>query len=128
MNGPPLTAQIIINGQVSVTPAATNVAAGGSQQFNAGVVGCSSSSVTWAVNGIVGGSAAAGTISAVGLYHAPGVAGAAVVSAAAQGDQSCSRTPNVSVLAPHRFGVRTTSTPPAVYHLTRSTRLAPLGH
>src|SRR5260370_42446531 len=109
MNGPPLTAQIIINGQVSVTPAATNVAAGGSQQFNAGVVGCSSSSVTWAVNGIVGGSAAAGTISAVGLYHAPSVAGAAVMSAATPGDQSCSGTPHASGLAPPPFGGPTTS-------------------
>ena len=128
MNGPPLMTQVIINGQVSVTPAATNVAAGGSQQFNASVVGCSSSSVTWAVDGIVGGSAAVGTISAAGLYTAPNVAVTAVVSAVAQGGKSCSGTANVSVLAPHRFGVRTTSTLAEFYDRTSGMRFVPRGN
>ena len=40
-------------------------------QFTATVTGTSNSAVTWQVNGVTGGSAATGTISATGLYTAP---------------------------------------------------------
>ena len=43
----------------------------GSRQFSATVTGTSNTAVTWQVNGIVGGSAVTGTISAAGLYYAP---------------------------------------------------------
>ena len=44
---------------------------GATTQFSAAVTGSSSTAVTWQVNGIAGGSAATGTISAAGLYSAP---------------------------------------------------------
>jgi hypothetical protein len=40
-------------------------------QLTAAVTGASNTSVTWSVNGILGGNATSGTISAVGMYIAP---------------------------------------------------------
>ena len=45
---------------------------GSTQAFVATVTGAANTAVTWSVNGVVGGSAAAGTISAAGLYTPPG--------------------------------------------------------
>jgi len=47
------------------------VTLGGTEQFTATVTGASSTAVNWSVNGIVGGSAATGTISSTALYTAP---------------------------------------------------------
>lgn len=77
---------------VVITPAQAQVRAGDTQQFTAQVSGAqaagaisatprpqpntaagSSGQVTWSVNGVVGGNATAGTISASGLYTAPAV-------------------------------------------------------
>jgi hypothetical protein len=44
---------------------------GSTAQFTATVTGETSSAVTWQVNGVNGGSAAVGTISAAGLYTPP---------------------------------------------------------
>ena len=43
----------------------------GSRQFSATVTGTSNTAVTWQVNGVAGGSAVTGTITAAGLYYAP---------------------------------------------------------
>ncbi|MDQ6993128.1 MAG: DUF5011 domain-containing protein [Mariprofundus sp.] len=56
---------------VDITPRAQNVVAAGVLQFSAAQIGNSSGALTWAVNGVVGGNAAIGTISATGLYKAP---------------------------------------------------------
>ncbi len=48
-----------------VTPASATVAAAGTQQFSA------NASVSWSVNGVVGGNATVGTITSSGLYTAP---------------------------------------------------------
>ena len=57
---------------VAVSPtAATLLAGSGSQTFVATVSNTSNTTVTWAVNGVVGGNAAVGTISASGDYNAP---------------------------------------------------------
>ncbi len=56
---------------VSVTPATGNVRLGTTQVFVANVTGTSNTGVTWAVNGIVGGNAALGTIVGNGNYSAP---------------------------------------------------------
>ncbi len=95
---------------VSILPTSVNVAAGGSQQFSASVTGSPNTAVSWEVSGIAGGNASVGTVSATGLYTAPMSAGKIVVSAVAQANQSDSGMSNVSILAPHRFGVRPTST------------------
>lgn len=57
---------------VTTTPAGvTEVYTGTTQTFNANVTGESDKSVTWQVNGIVGGGASTGTISKAGVYSAP---------------------------------------------------------
>jgi hypothetical protein len=56
---------------VTVQPASASVFLGGTQQFQAAVTGRTNTNVTWDVNGVSGGSASAGTISASGLYTAP---------------------------------------------------------
>ena len=56
---------------VSVTPTAANVRAGAGQPFSAAVTGTTNQSVTWSVNGVVGGNATVGLITNAGLYTAP---------------------------------------------------------
>jgi hypothetical protein len=56
---------------VAVIPASANVRPGATQSFSAMVAGSTNTSVTWQVNGVTGGSAAAGTISSSGGYTAP---------------------------------------------------------
>src|SRR6266404_7314124 len=63
----PSTAQVA----VSVTPSSVNVRLGDTQPFTATVTGTTNTAVTWSVNGVAGGSAALGTISAAGLYTSP---------------------------------------------------------
>jgi uncharacterized protein (DUF1800 family) len=68
-----LNAQIVGNPAmaVAVTPASATVRAGSTQSFTATVTGSSNTGVTWSVNGVAGGNATTGTISAAGLYSAP---------------------------------------------------------
>jgi hypothetical protein len=54
-----------------MSPTAAAVGPGQSIQFNAIVNDSSNSTVTWAVNGVVGGNTEYGTISASGVYTAP---------------------------------------------------------
>ena len=70
------SADVSVNGTapvvaVTVSPGTANVNAGGTQAFNATVANTSNTAVTWQVNGITGGNATVGTISASGLYTAP---------------------------------------------------------
>src|SRR6266478_30061 len=64
--GPP-PQQITVN----VTPATIIVRTGDTQQFFATVAGTTNQTVTWSVNGVAGGDATRGTISAAGLYTPP---------------------------------------------------------
>jgi hypothetical protein len=59
------------NVSVSVSPNPASVEVFESQQFNAAVTGSANTAVTWKVNGVTGGSATTGTISAGGLFSAP---------------------------------------------------------
>ena len=56
---------------LTVSPTNTTVRGTGSQQFTATTSDGSNPALTWSVNGVVGGSAATGTISAAGMYTAP---------------------------------------------------------
>ncbi|MFZ0583104.1 MAG: IPT/TIG domain-containing protein [Candidatus Acidiferrales bacterium] len=56
---------------VSVAPTAANVRAGATQPFSATVSGTTNESVSWSVNGVAGGNATLGTITANGVYTAP---------------------------------------------------------
>jgi uncharacterized protein (DUF1800 family) len=68
-----LMAHVVNNSAISVqvTPATATIRAGSQQPFGATVTGGANQNVTWTVNGVAGGSAATGTISAQGMYNAP---------------------------------------------------------
>ncbi|HEY0794370.1 MAG TPA: glycoside hydrolase family 44 protein [Acidisarcina sp.] len=56
---------------VTVTPNPAALTTGATQQFTATIVGSAPNGVTWAVNGMPGGTGPTGTISATGLYVTP---------------------------------------------------------
>jgi hypothetical protein len=67
------TVNLTIVAGVRVTPAAPTLVLNETRQFTATVSGESDQTVTWFVNGLPGGDSTIGTISATGLYIAPGV-------------------------------------------------------
>jgi len=88
---------------VSVSPGSANVRAGAKQSFSATVSGTSNQAVAWQVNGVGGGSAAAGTIDASGNYTAPNIVpgtNAVTVEAVSAADASANGTSNVTLLNP----------------------------
>src|ERR1700730_16723169 len=56
---------------LTITPSRASVVLGATQTFVAAVTNASDTGVTWSVNGVVGGSATTGTISAAGVFTAP---------------------------------------------------------
>ncbi|MBS1867691.1 MAG: hypothetical protein JSS69_17390, partial [Acidobacteria bacterium] len=98
------TASVTITPPVSVavSPKTATVVTGLTQQFTATVANTSNTTVTWQVNGIVGGNATVGTISAAGLYTAPGSvpSGAVTVKAISAADATKSDTAAVTVVPP----------------------------
>jgi hypothetical protein len=56
---------------VTLAPPSANILAGASLQFTEAVSGSSNTGVTWAVNGVTGGSSVFGSISPTGSYAAP---------------------------------------------------------
>ncbi len=107
VNGIPINdvGTFTVTPSISIVPASANVAAGGSIQFTvSGGVG-----LTWRVNGIAGGDAAVGVISTAGLYTASQAAGTVAISAVDPSNPVTHGQASVSILAPHHFGVRTTS-------------------
>jgi hypothetical protein len=67
------------------------------QQFKATVSGATNTGITWLVDGIVGGSSTAGTISASGLYTPPLTAGTHTVIARSKANSSVSAAATVWV-------------------------------
>lgn len=65
---------------VAVNPTSASVAVTATRQFSATVGGTANTSVTWSVNGTVGGDAMVGTISTGGLYTAPAAVPASAVT------------------------------------------------
>jgi uncharacterized protein (DUF1800 family) len=59
------------NGQIAVSPSTATVRGGDSQPFLAKISSGTLPAVSWAVNGVTGGSTATGTIAPSGLYTAP---------------------------------------------------------
>lgn len=85
---------------VTVAPASATVEVGKTQQFTANVTGTTNTAVTWQVNGVTGGNASAGTISASGLYTAPATVpnpAAVTVKAISSADPAKSATGTVTV-------------------------------
>ncbi|MGB0035031.1 MAG: IPT/TIG domain-containing protein [Candidatus Acidiferrales bacterium] len=88
---------------VSVSPISTNVRAGDTQPFTATVSGSSNQSVNWFVNGVAGGSAAAGMITSAGIYTSPGNlpgTNTVTIKAVSAADSSASDTSTVTLLNP----------------------------
>src|SRR6202042_238161 len=97
------SAQITIIGGatvvVTIAPLSASVVLGSSQQFTATVSNAANQSVIWNVNGIAGGSALVGTISAAGLFTAPQILpqpASALVQAVSQADSAASTTAPVT--------------------------------
>lgn len=85
--------------EISVSPAASSVQTGGTRTFTATIANAADPSVTWQVDGIVGGNATVGTISATGAYTAPAsVPSPAVVTVAAVSNQDPTRNDSASVI------------------------------
>lgn len=83
--------------QLNVTPNSGTVAAGGTQQF---LANGGATKVTWQVDGTTGGTAAAGTISASGLYTAPGIpppGQAVTITAVSESDPSLTDSVAITV-------------------------------
>jgi hypothetical protein len=59
------------NVTVAIAPKSATLSGGQTQQFTATVTGTNNTQVNWLVNGVQGGNATTGTISASGLYAAP---------------------------------------------------------
>ncbi|MGC2420996.1 MAG: hypothetical protein WA405_05030 [Candidatus Acidiferrales bacterium] len=88
------------NVTVSIQPTSASLSLGQTEQFQATVTGTSNTSVTWEVDGVAGGSAATGTISAGGLYTASAVMPASssvTVAAVSQADSQASDSVPVSL-------------------------------
>ncbi|MBV8207740.1 MAG: Ig-like domain-containing protein [Acidobacteria bacterium] len=87
---------------ISITPLAVSVVPGKTQQFTATVTNSTNTSVTWAVNGTVGGNSTVGTISATGLYTAPAIIpspAAVTVTATPQANATVNASAAVSIQA-----------------------------
>lgn len=56
---------------VTLSPLTASAQVGAQVQFTATIVSLTSTTVTWSVNGILGGNSAVGTVSSTGLYTAP---------------------------------------------------------
>jgi hypothetical protein len=82
---------------VSIVPVQASVTPGQSAPFQAFIGGVSSSNVTWAVDGIPGGTSSIGTISSSGLYTGPGTAGPHSVTATSTANPAQSATVPVVV-------------------------------
>jgi hypothetical protein len=82
---------------VSVSPRRAALTLSETQQFSATVEGAANSGVTWSVDGAVGGTAAAGTISSSGLYAPPAAPGTHTISATSVADPTRSASAFLAV-------------------------------
>src|SRR5258708_2116412 len=87
-SSPALTITVAAPVAVSITPQSAEIGASGTQQFAATVTGTTNVAVTWSVDGVAGGNAQFGTISATGLYTAPSIAGNHTITATSVADSS----------------------------------------
>jgi len=101
----PNSGQALQNGiSVTVTPSSASVAVNAQQQFKAVVNGSSDQSVTWRVNGSVGGNPSVGFIDSVGgLYTAPNAVpspATVTVQATSQTTPAVTGTASVTITGP----------------------------
>jgi len=79
---------VVPTSTVAVAPIVASVTPSQTQQFQATVKGVASTAVNWLVDGVGGGNATTGLISASGLYSAPTVAGKHTITAQSQANTS----------------------------------------
>jgi hypothetical protein len=82
---------------VSVSPANASIPDSGTQQFTASVQNATDTSVTWSVDGALGGNSSSGTIDATGLYTGPATDSLHSITATSNADQTKSGTATVTV-------------------------------
>ena len=88
---------------VTVAPPSATLTLGANQQFTATVQNAADSSVTWSVNGVIGGTSLLGLVDANGVYTAPPVmpaSGSVVVQATAVAAPTASGSATVTIQAP----------------------------
>jgi len=98
-SGGPPPPQIVVN----LTPTTITVRTGDTQKFFASVTGTTNQSVTWSVNGTLGGDNTNGTISPAGLYTPPAQVPAQnkiLVTATSAADSSANQSANVTLANP----------------------------
>lgn len=92
---------------VSLSPNGSSLAPFATRQFTATVTGTTNLSVTYSVNGITGGNAEVGTISAAGLYTAPAMGATAqtfTIGAASVASPAAAATATITILGPPDAG------------------------
>jgi hypothetical protein len=82
---------------ISVLPGSATVTLSATQQFTAAVTDEPSTAVSWTVDGGAGGDSTTGTITANGLYTAPGTTGTHTVTATSNSDASLTASATVTV-------------------------------
>lgn len=83
---------------ISLSPATVTVGAGGTAQFTATVANTTNTAVNWSVDGVAGGNATVGMISASGLYTAPGTAGSHTITGVSAADTTKTASASASVV------------------------------
>lgn len=118
--------ELISTVAVTVQPISSILAFGGTQQFLATVTGASNANVTWQVNGVTGGSTAAGTISDLGLYQAPASdpGSGITVTAISNANGTTSGSSQVTLAAAGAPAISVTTTPSGVTVVYTSTKQA----
>ena len=91
------SASVTVGALGAISPATAFLPPGATQQFSSSIQGFSNTSVSWAVNQVVGGNAGVGTITAAGLYTAPSQPGTYTVTAASAADSSVTASASVTV-------------------------------
>jgi len=113
---------------VTVQPGSANVAAGGTLQLAATVNNAGNQAVSWQVANSAGGTSAAGDISAAGLFTAPLAAATVTATAVSVSDPTKSASTKITVLAPHRIGVRRTTADAEFFDRVSGSAFVPRGN
>jgi hypothetical protein len=90
---------------VTVKPPTPCILPSGAEQFSANVTGLSSSAVYWYVDGVKGGNATVGTISASGLYAAPSTTNVHTIKAVSQISSTVSGAATLTVSTAPNFEI-----------------------
>lgn len=96
----------VVSSNISVSPLQSEVTPSQTQQFAATIAGVSSTNVTWAVDGIPGGSGTVGIISISGLYTPPSTSAMHTIKATNKANTS--QTAVAFVAATNYAGIYTT--------------------